>query len=596
MVPASRPLFAPPRELCLFRPPLSVLLVAAIAPAVCGCAPRPAGPPPPPRSGTSVTAPPGLFENATEKAGITFRHTNGDTPQYKFIETFGGGCAFFDYDNDGFLDLVFVNSGNLGADPKTAPPNLTIYRNRGDASFEDVTKGSGLDVYVGYGQGVAVGDFDNDGKSDLFVAAYGGCRLFRNVTGGGAATSFVDVTAQAGVAGTERGPRWASGAAFGDYDNDGLLDLYVARYAVWAPETDKKCPRPDGSPGYCVPTVYDGDAGALYRNLGNGKFQDVSKRSGIERIRGRSLAVAWIDYDDDGKPDLYVANDLDPNHLIRNNGDGTFTDVAAIAGAAMGIDGQAMSGMGIAAGDYDRSGRESLFVTNLNGEVFSLFRNEGRGQFTYASHAAGLREATIGHSAWGTAFFDFDRDGWPDLVTANGNVDPNVASDLPGVTYEEPKSLFRNQGDGRFEDVTSRSGALNMPRASRGLAIGDYDNDGRLDIACVNRNERADLFRNVSPDAGRWISLKLVGTKSNRDGSGAKVRLTSGAAMQYQECRLGSSYAGSSDKRLFFGLGASTKADRVEIRWPSGQRQTVVDLAAGKTWVVTEGKGHAAAP
>jgi hypothetical protein len=255
-----------------------------------------------------------------------------------------------------------------------------------------------------------------------------------------------------------------------------------------------------------------------------------------------------------------------------------------------------MSGMGIAVGDYDHCGRESLFVTNLNGEVYSLFHNEGGGQFTYASHTAGLRSATIGHSAWGTAFLDFDRDGWVDLVTANGNVNPSVAQDLPGVTYEESKSLFRNLGGGKFEDVSSKSGAMTVQKASRGLAVGDYDNDGKLDVVSVNRNDRADLFHNASPDQGHWVLLRLVGVKSNRDGAGAKVRLTASGMTQFQVCRLGSSYAGSNDKRLFFGLGGSSKVDKADIRWPSGVRQTLSGLAADRVYVVTEGKGYAPGP
>lgn len=593
----------------MFRLLCHLLLVASLCSTLFGCSPPPTTTP---KTGvTPLPSPapvPGLFENVTESAGITFRHTNGDKSAFKYIEMFGGGCAFLDYDNDGYIDLLFVSPGNLGEDPKTAKPNLTLYHNDHNGKFTDVTKGSGLDVYIGYAQAVTVGDYDNDGRPDIFVAGYGGCKLFQNVTGqiggGGGRQSyfdpkaklFHDVTAIAGVADTELGARWASCAAFGDYDNDGKLDLYICHYAVWSPETDKKCPRPDGSPGYCVPTVYQGDFGTLYHNEGGGKFKNVTKQAGIDKVRGRGLAVTWIDYNDDGKPDIYIANDLDENHLLRNNGNGTFTEVGQTVGVALGIDGQKMSGMGIAVGDYDHSGRESLFVTNLNGEVYSLFHNEGGGQFSYASHTAGLRTGTITHSAWGTAFFDFDRDGWPDLITANGNVNPAVAQDLPGITYEEPKSLFHNLGNGSFEDVTAKSGAMTLPRASRGLAVGDFDNDGRLDVACVNRNERADLFRNVSQDKGHWVLLKLVGTKSNRDGAGAKVHVTAGGMKQYQECRLASTYAGCNDKRLFFGMGNAATLDTVEIRWPSGRMDVLKGLAADKVWTVTEGERYATGP
>ena len=535
---------------------------------------------------------PGLFEDVTDKAGITFSHTNGSVKRFYYIETVGGGCAFLDFDSDGFQDVLMLSSGEIHSPPEPAPPNLALYRNKGDGSFTDVTRGSGLENPLGYGQGLAVGDYDNDGYPDIYVAAYPGCRLYRNlkVAASGPGPLFEDVTNSAGVAGLESGPRWASGAAWADYDNDGKLDLYVTRYAPWRPETDVKCMRGDGRQGYCFPTHYPGYHHALYHNEGGGRFRDVTRKAGLLGLATRGLAVAWLDFDGDGLLDICTANDLHPTALLRNSGKGTFTNVAVEAGVAYGADGVSTSGMGIALGDYDHSGRESLFISNLHGQVYSLFRNEGGGQFTFASIDAGVREGTIRRTGWGVAFFDFDRDSWLDLVCSNGNVHEELAEELPGIDYAQPKTLFRNRGDGAFEDITDRSGAMTLARVGRGLAVGDYDNDGRPDVLCVNRNQRADLFRNVSSDANRWISLRLVGVRSNRDGAGAKVWITAGGIRQFAECRLGSSYASSSDKRLHFGLGAHDRVSNIEIKWPSGLRDEYRDLESGRFYAISEGK------
>ncbi len=579
----------------------------------------------------------GLFEDATERAGIRFHHTNGDSAAFRFPETFGGGCAFLDYDEDGDLDAALLSCGRLDAQADSAPPNIALYCNEGNGRFVDVTRGSGLDRPLGYAQAIAVGDYNNDGFPDLFVAGYGGCSLFRNRGAHERTTNdrrktknerrisesaihqpssvppegpntrnpngqtpqhpkskgpiFEDVTDSAGVSDRDQGIRWASGAAFGDYDRDGWLDLLVIRYARWSPETDKKCPRPDGSPGYCVPDVYDPDSVRLYRNLGGERFQDVTAIAGLGAIRGRGLAVAWLDYDLDGHEDFFVANDLNPNALLRNRGNGTFKEVGAEAGAAFGGDGLVASGMGVALGDYDHSGRESLLIPNLNGERFTLLHAEPGGMFSYATESAGLSSATLHHSGWGAAFMDLNRDGWCDLVTANGNVHPAVARDMPGISYEEPKGVFLNTGSGGFRDITAGSGAMTVPRAARGLAVGDYDDDGRLDVLCVNRNERVDLFRGVSQDAGRWLNVKLIGTKSNRDGAGAKLRLKAGGIRQFAQCRLSSSYASSSDRRIFFGLGAAETVEELEILWPSGIRDNYRNLPVNQVLLCTEGGG-----
>jgi enediyne biosynthesis protein E4 len=581
------------------RPLLALLAILPLG--ICLTACRPDRPSVAPRRTVTVTPPAGLFEDVTERGGILFRHTNGANLTYLFLQTIGGGCAFLDYNNDGYLDVLLLSCGDFPPSP-AGPSILALYHNNGDRTFTDVGARAGLTLSSGYAQSVTVGDYDNDGYPDIFVAGYGGCHLFRNEPGShadsGASSSplFRDVTFQAGVSDTEQGPRWAAGAAWGDYDNDGKLDLYVCHYAVWSPETDIKCPRPDGSPGYCVPTVYAGDYGRLYHNEGNGRFRDMTSRAGIDRVQGRGLAVAWLDYNDDGRQDLYIANDLDPNVLLSNNGNGTFTEVGKVAGVAYGVDGRAASGMGIALGDYDASGRESILVTNLHGEGYSLFHNEGRGLYSYASDRTGLLAATLIHSGWGIAFVDLDRDGWPDVVSANGSVHEPLVDDLAGIAYREAGGIYHNTGHGTFVDISAQGGGMTVPRAARGMAVGDFDNDGRPDILCINRNDRASLFRNTGTDNHHWLSLRLEGVRSNRDGAGARVWVTIGGKRRLSECRLGSSYASSSDKRLFFGLGGAAKADRVEIRWTTGQRDVYESVRADTFLVATEGKGYAVDP
>jgi enediyne biosynthesis protein E4 len=529
----------------------------------------------------------GPFEDVTARAKISFRHTNGAAYRYPLLQTTGGGCAFLDYDSDGYQDVLFLSCGEFG---NQTTPNVGLYRNYGDGTFTDATAGSGMSQPLGYAQAVAVGDYDNDGYPDVFIAGYGGCHLFRNRGAVDSASQFEEVTAAAGVGDTEQGARWASGAAWGDYDNDGKLDLFVIHYAVWSPKIDKKCVRQDGTETLCSPAVYEGDRPRLYRNEGGGRFKDITAQAGLGRYRGRGFAVAWLDYDGDGRQDIFVANDREPNFLFRNGGNGTFEDQAVSAGVAYGAEGTSISGMGVAVGDYDGSGRESLFVSALNGETFPLFHNEGGALFSFATDRVGLRMPTISTSAWGLAFLDYDNDGRPDIVTGNGHVNPEVDKDVPGVRYEERMSLFRNKGARKFEDISASVGAFARRRSTRGLAVGDYDNDGRPDVLCVNRNAEAELFRNTNPEKNHWVMLRLVGVKSNRDGAGAKVLVTSGSQRRYAECRLSSSYASSPDKRLHFGLGDKSKVDRVEIRWPSGQKDVYSQLAADRIYVVTEGK------
>lgn len=536
----------------------------------------------------------GVFRDVTERAGITFRHSNGARGQYLFIETTSGGCAFFDSDNDGWLDALLLDGKPLngkgsgfrvqGSAPQSS--TLKLYRNNRNGTFTDVTRGSGLEVALHYAQGIAVGDFDNDGWEDLYATAYGGNRLFRNRGNG----RFEDVTDRAGVADNQDGAHWATSAAFGDGDNDGFLDLYVCHYCEWSPATDARCVDRYGERIYCDPTIYRGDVGRLYRNNRNGTFTDVTAAAGVAKFRARGLGVVWLDYDQDGREDLYIANDMDANFLYHNEGNGTFREVGLVAGVAYGASGKPLSGMGIAVGDYDHNGYEDLYVTNFSGQTNSLYRNDGGGLFTHVTENAGLSAPTWHYLGFGVAFLDYNRDGWLDLVVGNGHVNDKIEHASVGVTYAEPKGLFRNRGDGTFEDAAADKGDLRTPRVTRGLAIGDYDNDGRVDILACNQNDRAELFHNESRDDHRWISLRLVGTRSNRSGYGTKVEVSAGRQKQFAECRSGMSYLAASDARVYFGLGKSRQVD-VTLHWLSGQREVIKGLATNRFYLCTEGQG-----
>jgi hypothetical protein len=534
-------------------------------------------------------APAGLFQDVAAAAGVRFRHINGAAGQLYLIETTGSGCALFDYDNDGLVDAFLVQSGPLPGNP--GPRRNALYHNNGGSDiphFTDVTTGSGLED-AGYGQGVAVGDYDNDGYPDLYVTGYGGNHLFRNLGGTG---RFEDVTRRAGVGDTDQGPRYATSAAFGDYDNDGRLDLYVCHYCPWTPATDKPCHDTRHRRDYCTPEIYDPDVHRLYHNRGGGRFEDVTQKSGIGSEPGRGLAVAWLDFDGDGREDIYVANDQDASFLWHNLGNGRFKDVAVEAGCAYAESGVPLAGMGIAVGDYDNDGREDLFVTNFSNQPNTLYRNLGHGRFEDVSMAAGVALPHMHFLSFGCEFFDYDADGWKDLIVADGHLQLHVADNFDGVSYAERKQLFHNEGGRGFTEVTSGLGDLAQPVVSRGLAVGDVDNDGRLDILVNNQNGPAQLFMNRAPRR-HWISFKTTGTKSNREGKHARITLTAGGLRQTVEVRAGSSYASASDPRVYFGLGAAARVERVEVRWPSGTRDTARDLPADLFYVVTEGKGFA---
>jgi enediyne biosynthesis protein E4 len=540
-------------------------------------------------------------------AGLRFRHSNGARGRHMFVETTGSGCALFDYDNDGWLDLLLLQAGPLPGTPERARADAThalapppagvteaaanrLYRNRGDGTFADVTAGSGLEC-TGYSQGVAVGDWDNDGFDDLYVTAYGGNHLFRNERGTG---RFRDVTARAGVANTEAGPRWSVSAAFGDDDGDGDLDLFVCHYVKWAPAIDHPCHDGYGNPSYCHPHAYDGETVTLYRNNGDATFTDVTRAAGLAGLVGRGLGVTWLDFNDDGRPDLYVANDLTPNFLLRNNGGGTFTDVAMEAGVAVSDSGTLLSGMGIGVGDTDGDGREDLFVTNFSKQGNSLYRNDGGGAFSNRTYASGIGTISLNWLGFGCAFLDEDLDGRLDLLVANGHVMDNVALTEREITYAERKSLYHNRGDGTFVDIAAGAGDLAVSRVSRGLAIGDFDNDGAMDALVNNQNDTPQLLRGTArsryPER-HWLSLRLQGTHGKRDAYHARVTVQSGGRTQVREVRSGFSFASASDRRVHFGLGSAAVADTVTIRWPGGHTDRFRALPADRIYVVTEGRG-----
>ncbi len=538
----------------------------------------------------------GLFTDVAEQAGIRFVHSHGGTGQHLFLETTGSGCAFFDYDNDGWLDALLLQAGALPNaqsrksqppnHPTTQPPANALYHNNRDGTFADVTRGSGLER-TGCAQGVAVGDYDNDGFDDLYITAYGGNFLFHNERGSG---RFTDVTKRANVRNTEQGPRWSLSAAFVDYDNDSFLDLFVTHYCPWTPQTDKACYDARGNRAYCHPQVYDGDTMTLYHNNRNGTFTDVTKKAGIAHLVGRGMGVVSLDYNKDGREDLYVSCDLMPNLLLRNNGDGTFTNSAFEAGVAFSDAGQPLSGMGITVGDYDNNGFDDLFVTNFSKQGNSLYRNTGKGLFDNATFPSGVGSISLQFLGFGCEFNDYDLDGLRDIMVANGHVMDNVEATERGVTYQQRKSLYRNNGDGTFSDVTANLGDLAVRHVSRGLAVGDYDNDGDLDALVNNQNARAQLLRNNNRNSNHWIAFKTIGTKSNRDGRHAKITIRVGKKQQYAEVRSGSSYCSHSDNRVRFGLGAATAADKVEIKWHSGTVDTLSNVKGDRVITVKEGE------
>ena len=538
-------------------------------------------------NGRDVPATPSItFQDLTRKAGIQFVHNNGAYGKKYLPETMGPGVAFIDYDNDGWPDIFIVNGTNWPGQPsKHSTPKL--YHNNHDGTFTDVTHKAGLDVEM-LGMGVAVGDYDNNGFDDLFVTAMGQSHLFHNNGNG----TFTDVTQKAGLMGPKE---FSTSAAWVDYDRDGKLDLVVANYVQWSIEEDLYCTLDGKSKSYCTPESYKGLAVRLWHNRGDGTFEDVTKKAGLGDPTSKTLGIAIVDYDGDGWPDLLFSNDTQPNKLYRNNGNGTFTEKAVLAGVAFSEDGVARAGMGVDAADYDRSGVPSLLITNFANQMISLYHNEGKGLFVDEAPRSEIGRDTLLTLGFGCFFFDYDLDGWPDILIANGHIDSDIQRVQPNVKYAMPPHLFRNLGKGSFQEVTKGLGAgFASPRVGRGAAYADINNDGRLDVLLSTNGGPAYLFANVaSGDSAQQKSLrvKLVGTKSNRDGIGAVVKVSSGGEMQSQMLRSGSSYLSASELVLTFGLARKDKADAVEVRWPSGQVEKLTNVAAGQTVTVTEGEG-----
>jgi hypothetical protein len=531
------------------------------------------------------------FKNVAREAGLTAVTVFGGKEKNRYLlETTGTGAGFFDYDGDGWLDVFLVNGTTLEGFPNGQEPTNHLYRNKRDGTFEDVTAKSGL-AASGWGQGVCAGDYDNDGREDLFVTYYGQNRLYHNRGGG----VFQDVTAEAGM--TSPRTRWGTGCAFLDYDRDGKLDLLAANYIdldlATAPTPDSGLCRYKGVPVACGPPGLPGGKNVLYRNKGGGRFEDVSERAGILKASGTyGLGVSTLDFDGDGWVDAYVANDSNPSTLYRNNHDGTFTDIAVASGCAYSQDGKPQAGMGVAIGDYDHSGTMDIFKTNFAGDTSTLYANTGEGFCEDRTFAGGIGINTR-WLGWGVGFVDLDNDGWLDLFLVNGHVYPEVAELKTEAAYRQRKVVYRNAGGIRFEDVTERLGApATTPKAGRGSAFGDYDNDGDVDVLINNVHDAPDLFRLDTNPAQHWLSLKLVGTRSNRSAIGARVRCTAGGVTQVGEVRGGGSYISQNDLRVHFGLGPAATVDRLEVRWPNGQEEQWSGVAVDRILTLKEGDGR----
>ena len=531
---------------------------------------------------TLPAAPPPAFTDVTARAGVTFVHTNGAFGKKYLPETMGSGVIVFDMDGDGWPDVLFLNSANWpgrgGA--RTSP---ALYRNNRNGTLTDVTRGSGVDVEL-YGIGGAAGDFDNDGHVDVYLTALSGNRLLRNLGGG----KFADVTKTAGVG----SGGFSSSALWFDYDADGRLDLFVAHYVDWSIEKDLFCTLDGKEKSYCTPESYQGQSPTLYRNRGNGSFEDVTRPAGLFDPTSKGLGVAMLDYDGDGAMDLFVANDTQPNRLFRNRGNGTFVDVAIGAGVAFSEAGVARAGMGVDAVDYDGSGRPSLIIGNFSNEMMSLYHNEGTGLFIDEAPRSAIGRTSLLTLTFGCFFFDYDLDGRPDVFAANGHVADDIERLQSRVTYAQRPHLFRNRGTAGFEAVDPAASGLRQAFVARGAAYADFDHDGDLDIFVTTNRGPARVFRNDSEHANRVLRVKTIGTSSNRDGIGARVELLlAGGSKPWQVVKTGSSYASQSELTLTFGLGSQTGASGIRVTWPNGKSETTGPIKADQIVTLKEGAG-----
>ena len=525
---------------------------------------------------------PVTFTDVIAQTGIQFRHEDGRTGEKYYVETLGAGAAWLDYDRDGDLDVYFVNGADLPGMESGIPPTNMLCRNNGNGTFTDVTQQAGVGD-EGYGFSCAVGDYDNDGFLDLYVVNFRRDVLNHNAGDG----TFTDVTESAGVANEQ----WAAAAAFADYDNDGDIDLFVANYVQYDLGDNPLCGR-RGIRLHCSPDVFPGTQSLLYRNNGDGTFTDVAREAGLHNPDDKGMGVVWSDYDNDGDMDLFVANDRTPDRLYRNEGDGTFTDIGLMTGVALSEHGMSMSSMAPIFGDINNNGWFDLVVTNFHDEPNMLFLNDGDGFFSDATYQWGFGAQGLSYLSWGADFADFDNDADIDLFVVNGHIDENVTEAQPSLSYAQPNQIFLNDGDGKFTDVSASAGdGLNLEQVSRGGAFGDYDNDGDIDVLVTNCGQAPNLLRNDTIATNHWLTFETIGTQSNRDGIGACIRVLTGNTWQMREVKSGGSYPCHSDMRLHFGLGQATVADQVEIRWPSGFVEKLEQVRADQALKVREGKG-----
>jgi len=527
----------------------------------------------------------------TAQSGIRFRHNSGAYGGKLLPETLGAGCAFLDYDRDGWQDILLVNGADWpghNREHKPEPSTLKLYRNNRNGTFSDVTHSAGLDVEM-YGMGVAIGDYDNDGYPDILITCVGQNRLFRN-TGKG---TFVDVTKSSGLGGRQA---LSSSALWFDFDRDGLLDLFVCNYVKWSPEHDVFCSLDGRHKSYCTPEAYRGETCWLFRNRGNGTFEDVTATSGIFDSSSKSLGVAMLDYDHDGWPDLLVTNDTQPNKLYRNQRNGTFKDIAVEAGIAFSAEGRARAGMGVDVADFDNSGNSGVAITNFDNEMTGLYRFSEGGNYVDVAMQSGVGQASKDKLGFGCIFLDADLDGTLDLAVVNGHIDDTVRN-VSGVGYAQPPQLFLNSGKGTFVDVAAEvGGGFSQAKVGRGLAYGDFDRDGDLDLLITTNNGPAYLYRNDQTAGNRSIRVHLVGTKSNRDAIGTAAKIFHGTSSQARLVKGGSSYLSQSELPVTFGLGKRDKIDRLVIEWPSGRTEEYKNLAAGRAYECVEAKGITAQP